>query len=128
MLSPGNTADEMRQKRAFYTTYGVEEYYLYDPNRNRLSGWRRNRGRLQPITPMSGWTSPRLGVQFQLSRDELRLFRPDGRPFLTFVELQQQFVELQQQSDQAVQRAEQAEQRAEHLAARLRELGFDPEA
>ena len=38
ILSPGNTKREMTEKREFYETHGVEEYYLYDPDRLRLSG------------------------------------------------------------------------------------------
>ena len=34
ILSPGNTLGEMDRKKAFYDRYGVEEYYLYDPDRN----------------------------------------------------------------------------------------------
>lgn len=33
ILSPGNTPAEMTRKFALYQTYGVEEYYLYDPDR-----------------------------------------------------------------------------------------------
>src|SRR5262249_19432258 len=32
VLSPGNTAKEMADKLAFYDEYGVEEYYVYDPD------------------------------------------------------------------------------------------------
>lgn len=31
VLSPGNTLAEMAHKLQFYARYGVEEYYLYDP-------------------------------------------------------------------------------------------------
>jgi Uma2 family endonuclease len=31
VLSPSNSVKEMNDKRAFYDTYGVEEYYVYDP-------------------------------------------------------------------------------------------------
>ncbi|MGQ9529721.1 MAG: Uma2 family endonuclease, partial [Chloroflexus sp.] len=50
-----------------------------------------------------------------------QLYWPDGRPFLSFVE-------LQAQAEQERQRAEQERQRAERLAARLRALGVDPES
>ena len=39
VLSPGNTRQEMADKLAFYDRYGVEEYYLYDPDHGRLQGW-----------------------------------------------------------------------------------------
>ena len=45
VLSPGNDEAELGRKFAFYDTYGVEEYYLYDPDANRVEGWQRQRGR-----------------------------------------------------------------------------------
>jgi Uma2 family endonuclease len=34
ILSPGNTVKEMNKKLEFYNRYGVEEYYIYDPDNN----------------------------------------------------------------------------------------------
>lgn len=91
VLSPGNRKQEMDDKFAFYQRYGVEEYYLYDPHRGRLRGWLRDeQGHLQPITPISGWRSPRLGIRFEMDGNELQLFYPNGERFLTFLELNQQ--------------------------------------
>src|SRR5207302_903312 len=36
ILSPSNDAIEMDDKREFYEEHGVEEYYLYNPDTNRL--------------------------------------------------------------------------------------------
>ncbi|NJL05004.1 MAG: Uma2 family endonuclease, partial [Chloroflexaceae bacterium] len=41
ILSPGNRAGEMTNKYLFYTRFGVEEYYLYDPEEHTLDGWQR---------------------------------------------------------------------------------------
>lgn len=41
ILSPGNTLKEMLKKQQFYDRYGVEEYYIYDPERNELNGLQR---------------------------------------------------------------------------------------
>ncbi|MCB1921023.1 MAG: Uma2 family endonuclease [Candidatus Competibacteraceae bacterium] len=87
VLSPGNTPAEMRRKLAFYERYGVEEYYEYDPDRGTLKGWLRRKEGLEPIMPMEGWLSPRLGIRFSLEGSDLMLYRPDGRRFETFVEL-----------------------------------------
>ena len=38
ILSPSNNALEMERKLEFYDTYGVQEYYLYDP-RELSTGW-----------------------------------------------------------------------------------------
>jgi Uma2 family endonuclease len=62
---------KMDKKVAFYNRYGVEEYYLYDPDKKELSGWQRIEGLLEVIEPMSGWVSPRLGVRFELTEQGL---------------------------------------------------------
>jgi len=36
--SPGKTQTELNKKQVFYDRYGVEEYYLYDPDDDDLSG------------------------------------------------------------------------------------------
>lgn len=120
VLSPGNRAAEMAHKLAFYDTYGVEEYYLYDPEEGSLTGWQCDAGHLHVIEHMSGWVSPRLGIRFELVGTDLQLIRPDGERFLSYLELEQQ---------RTHERAERrkAEQRADALAAKLRELGIDPD-
>lgn len=135
ILSPINTPREMDRKLLFYHNYGVEEYYLYDPDRNRLSGWCRSEdGLLDRIESMSGWVSPRLGIRFEMS-EELELYRPDGADFFSFSEVNQMLDQERQRAEQAEQRAEQAERRAEQehqrsqqMAERLRSLGIDPDA
>ena len=129
VLSPGNTLTEMLEKLEFYDTYGVEEYYIYDPDTNDLAGTQRRDERLHPISEMDGWVSPRLGIRFDLAGENaLQIFRPDGQRFLSFSELEQRATQAEQRATTAEQRATQAEQRAEQLAARLRALGVDPDA
>jgi Uma2 family endonuclease len=122
ILSPGNTVAEMIRKRWFYEQYGVEEYYVYDPDTNLLESWLRAGDHLLPIPEdeLSGWVSPRLGIRFELEGDDLVIYRPDGERFLTYVE-------LETQRAQAEASAEQEHQRAERLAAQLRALGIEPE-
>ncbi|GIV89935.1 MAG: hypothetical protein KatS3mg055_2453 [Chloroflexus sp.] len=141
VLSPNNTLTEMAAKLEFYDMYGVEEYYLYDPDTGDMSGWQRREGRLRVIPELDGWNSPRLGITFRRTPDGFRMYWPDGRPFLSFVELQaqaeqerqraeqerQRAEQEQQRAEQERQRAEQERQRAERLAARLRELGINPD-
>lgn len=121
ILSPGNTLTEMAKKLELYEVYGVEEYYLYDPDKNDLSIWLRLEGRLTVVEQTSSWVSPHLGVRFELTSDTMQIYRPDGRPFATYVE-------LDRQRETAEQRAETAEQRANELKAKLRALGIDPDA
>jgi Uma2 family endonuclease len=156
VLSPGNTPAEMARKLLFYQRYGVEEYYVFDPDRNTLTGYLRNgNGTLLQIPEMNGWVSPRLKIRFDTSGPELRIYRPDGQPFLTYPQMsrkRQEEAEARQlaeaarnlaeaarkQAEEAKKRAEeakreaeqarkQAEDHARRLAERLRALGVNPD-
>ena len=115
MLSPGNRFNELLRKFRFYEKYGVEEYYIYNPDNGDLLGWRRGDGGLEEITEMNGHVSQRLGIRFEPGEgpNNLRIIGPDGQRFLTHQELMEQ--------------VEAERQRAERLAARLRELGIEPD-
>ncbi len=142
VLSPGNTRVEMRDKWAFYNEHGVEEYYVYDPDHNRLEGWLRRGQDLERVAGMGGWVSPRLRIRFAPGAQELQLYRPNGKPFLHFeeVEHQRDIAELErdqahQQREREQRKREQAEllleqerQRAERMEAKLREMGIDPQS
>lgn len=71
---------------------------------------------------MNEFVSPRLGIRFEpgLGAENLNIFSPDGSPLLSFAE----WVEKAKADEQ---RAAVAVDRANRLAARLRELGVDPE-
>ncbi|PIG93853.1 Uma2 family endonuclease [Gloeocapsopsis sp. IPPAS B-1203] len=118
--SPGNTQTEMDKKLVFYDRHGVEEYYLYDPDKGDLSGWLRRENRLDVIEPILGWVSPRLGIRFEMADTDLVLYRPDGERFATYVE-------LATSREQVMQQLEQEKARSQQLAAKLRELGINPE-
>ena len=113
VLSPGNRPGEMRQKLEFYDQYGVEEYYLYDPDANELRGWTREGGGLRELEETRGWLSPRLGIRFDWSEDGLALVRPDGRVFETFEELDRRAEAERRRADGERRRAEAERQRAE---------------
>ncbi len=139
ILSPGNRPGEMIAKFQFYDRYGVEEYYLYDPDKIDLTGWERQNGALQEIPNIQGWVSPRLGVRYQVNT-ELEIFLPSGQPFLTFQEiaakaklaeenanLARQRAELEQQrADSESLRAEESDRKVQLLTAKLVEMGIDP--
>jgi Uma2 family endonuclease len=150
ILSPGNRLHEMAKKQKFYERYGVEEYYIFDPDRFDFNGWIRNQaGSLDLIEHPENFTSPRLGIRFELQDEQFTIYRPDGDRFLTPTELskfaeqqrqeaqkqrqeaEQQRQEAEQQRQEAQQqrqRAESAEARLRELEARLRELEGDGEA
>jgi Uma2 family endonuclease len=81
ILSPGNTAEEMDQKLDFYDEYGVEEYYIYNPDTNRLSAFVRRGEVFRRVRPVHGFISPRLSIRFDLSGPEMIVTRPNGQPF-----------------------------------------------
>ena len=131
--SPGNRLTPMMQKFQFYERYGVEEYYLYDPEKLELIGWQRVEGKLEQIEQMDGWVSPRLGVRFQLSETGLEMFGPSGEPFVSFVELDRLRQQAEARAEQAEMLLEQSEMlleqersRSQALESRLREMGIDP--
>ncbi|WAS05093.1 Uma2 family endonuclease [Gloeomargaritales cyanobacterium VI4D9] len=148
ILSPGNRLAEMAKKLEFYEQYGVEEYYIYDPQLNELNGYQRVGNRLRVIEEINGWVSPRLGIRFELNPDELLVYYPNGKQFKTTVELAQELEQTQQEliqkeqvleqtqeqlnqerrrANQEMERAEQERQRAERLAAYLRSQGVNPD-
>jgi Uma2 family endonuclease len=135
ILSPGNTRAEMNRKLLFYDRFDVEEYYLYDPDQNELSGWLRTESFLDVIDTIDGWISPRLKIRFDLSSSQLQIFYPDGTQFLTYTEIAQRAEQAEQRAEAAEQRAEQERQRAEQaearaaiLAERLRAMGIEPDS
>jgi Uma2 family endonuclease len=147
VLSPNNRVPEMERKLEFYDRYGVEEYYIYDPDDIEIIGRKRIGGDLKRIPSMDNWTSPILQIRFDMSRPELKLFGPDGSPFLTYQEIAEENDRLvrengeaQRQRELAERQCEQAErqrddlareretehQRFERMAAQLRAMGIEP--
>lgn len=134
ILSPSNRYAAMIEKFRFYEEYGVQEYYLYDPDTGVLNGWVRQGDRLTPVEQMEGWVSPLLGIRFTLEDGALVVYCPDGERFVPYVELHRRLEQARNEAEQARREAEQAQReaeqerlRAEKLAQRLRELGINPE-
>jgi len=120
ILSPGNRLKEMTKKLQFYDRYGVEEYYIYDPDRNDLHGLHRQDNRLNVIEDFQAWTSPRLQIRFAISDDSLEIYHSNGQKFLSTLE-------LKQRGDRESERADQEYERAERLLAQLKALGIQPD-
>ena len=134
ILSPGNRAGKMADKLLFYQRYGVEEYYIYDPDDIELVGLQRSGDWLEKIDQMNGWVSPLLGIRFELKEDTLEIYRPDGQKFLTPVELDQLREAERQRAENAIAQLEQErklreqeQQRYQALIEKLRQQGIDPE-
>jgi hypothetical protein len=147
VLSPGNTAVEMEEKLEFYNRYGVEEYYIYDPQPSHpsFSGYIRRGQKLKEINNPDGWKSPRLGVVFDMSPGELRVVRPDGETFATYEEIEDEAAlnrklandernransereranSERERADIERERAESERERANRLTAKLKALGI----
>ncbi|MGJ0607872.1 Uma2 family endonuclease [Cylindrospermopsis raciborskii] len=113
ILSPGNTQDEMDKKKLFYLKHGVEEYYVYDPDRISLEVSIRENNSFKEIKDFSVWTSPRLDVRFDMTGDELVIYYPDGGRFLSPVELSNYAEQETQRAERERLLKEQETQRAE---------------
>lgn len=135
ILSPGNTAEELVDKHLFYQQFGVEEYYIYNPHNHHLEISVCSSNGLVDVPQVNGFVSPRLKVRFEASgREPMRLIRPDGEPFRTYLELVAQNQAVQEQAAEDRRKAAEEHRKAaeahavkERLAAKLRELGIDPD-
>jgi Uma2 family endonuclease len=113
ILSPSNAPKEMLEKMGFYQRYGVDEYYHYDPDENDLKAWFRSDNKLKPVANTQNFISPRLGIRFEISAETLVIYAPDNLPFETLT--------------QERRRVNEERQRANRLAAKLREMGINPD-
>ena len=136
VLSSASRFGEMLRKFRFYRHYGVEEYYLYNPDEGFLEGYGRVKRRLKAIRRMSGFVSPRLGIRFEPGDgpNNLVILRPDGQRFLTYVEQVARssgsptpICRCRAPARPIASTPEAERQRAARLAARLRELGIEPD-
>jgi hypothetical protein len=142
VLSPVKTPQEIVDKFEFYDRYGVEEYYVIDPDRHRVEGYLRGPGSLRPAGDMDGFVSPRLGIRFDLSSGVVRVYHPDGEVFRTHAEMaaelrshqqgiaycRRQIEEARQRTERALKEFQESRQRAERLTGMLRARGVDPGA
>ena len=117
VLSPSNRLAEMQKKQEFYERYGVEEYYVLQPDGEMaLEGWRRSGAELQPIPTgdMLDFVSPRLGVHFVTRDGVVEVYGPDGKLWDTPLGM---IVEAHNLVDRAEDRAEEAEEKADRFEA-----------
>jgi Uma2 family endonuclease len=108
--------DRGEKKEIYQSLWRVPEYFWFDPVTLEFQGFQLIQGHYQAIepTPQGLLWSQELGFYLGIHDRQLRLFTPNGG-----------LVPLPEEA--AEQRAYQAEQRAELLAAKLRELGIDPD-
>ncbi len=111
-------------KKGTYAFLGVREYYQYDPTGDylhpQLQGFRLESGNYFPIptTIREDGTeilaSVVLGLELHVESRALRFYHPNtGKKLLTY--------------EEEVIARQKAEERSQRLAAKLRELGMDPD-
>ena len=149
-LSPGNRPDEMERKFKFYEQYGVEEYYIYDPDDGTFEAWLR-RGtpagqgqgclRVREPSPADSIRAGRRAGQLEDLRPRRQAcFRLSPRSSNSGTRLPQrrQRARRNRRSSAACrdrtpacrgrsERPSAERQRADRLAAKLRDLGIDPD-
>ncbi|NET48128.1 MAG: Uma2 family endonuclease [Merismopedia sp. SIO2A8] len=116
ILSSSNSAKEMVAKQEFYETYGVLELYVYNPESYEFWGLVRHSPDQEMISvfPLKlPWVSPLLGIRFELFEDGLSVFHPNG--------------ELFKAPGEFIEERDQIQEERDRLAAKLRELGIDPD-
>lgn len=137
-----------------YARLGIREYFVLDILRNRIIGYRLegDAKAYAAVVPQSGrWASEVLGLDLVLEGGRIRFFIGSA-PLLEADELigrlskrvdelvakeeelgralesERQRAQAEQERAQAErERADRAEQRADRMAARMRELGIDPD-
>jgi len=150
----GNRTKDLEENVTRYAKLGIPEYFVYEPLRSRLLGYRlvRERSDYQPIVPQEGrWSSSVLGLDLAMEGGRIRFFHgsaplPEAEELIVRLgamieeivtreeEIARQLEaerqradEAASRADEAASRADEAASRAERLAARLRELGVDPD-
>jgi Uma2 family endonuclease len=138
--------DRGKKKEIYEKIFRTPEYFLFDPAKGTLEGYRLVRGRYVRIAPDAHGRLPseRLGLSFglhehpELGRQMARLFTPDGGlvPIPHEAALEATVNEARQaaraeqeaaRAEQEAARATRVEQERARLAAKLRELGVDPD-
>jgi hypothetical protein len=133
-VTSDNWREDYIRKRAEYALIDIPEYLIVDPNKERIwvlshpegeEGYQREeftRGQELKFVQFPGLV---LSVDTILSpplvEDLIREEQSQRR------QLEQQVDEERQRADEERQRADEERQRAERLAARLREMGVNPD-
>jgi Uma2 family endonuclease len=116
ILSPSNTATENLKKQFFYREHGVLEVFFYDPESFDFYGLIRRSPEQEPwlLSPIQfPWTSPTLGIRFEMTETGLAIFYPNGEIF--------------KDPEAVFAERDRAHAERDRAFAKLRELGVDPE-
>jgi Uma2 family endonuclease len=134
ILSKSTAKKDRGEKKTIYEQiFKTHEYFLFDPEKHIVEGFRLVNGRYRPIVPDTHgrFSSERLDLSFGMHGENLRFFAPDG----TLVPLPDEAAtEAMMETQLASTRAQSAEKenlrltkKNDRLAAKLRALGIDPD-
>lgn len=131
----GRRAKDFQYNVERFAQLRIPEYFAYDPERGHLLGWRLDSeldAGYRPIIPQEGrWASEVLGLDLALGDRRLSFFHGsaellDGpslvRRLSTMVD------DAVRRAEDEARRAQDEARRASRLAARLRQLGVDPDS
>ncbi|AFY45509.1 protein of unknown function DUF820 [Nostoc sp. PCC 7107] len=141
LMSPSTArVDKVTKKEIYQQTFRTPDYFVYDPfDPNSLQGWHLDANQnYQPLTAnehgwlwcqrLSLWLGTWDGTVDRETAIWLRFYDADGNLIPLPEEAAQAKAEAAQAQAEAAQaQAEAAQAQAERLAARLRELGEDPD-
>ncbi len=119
LSSSTSNTDRGLKKELYQTRFRTPEYFWFSPITFEFAGFRLIAGKYEAIEPDNQgrlWSEV-LGLFLGIKDEKLRLFFEDEALVLTPEEI----------AKQQQQRANQEQQRADRLAARLKELGIDPD-
>ncbi|HEX4948653.1 MAG TPA: Uma2 family endonuclease [Blastocatellia bacterium] len=110
--------EDFGAKKELYAWLGVREYFVFDPETNRRAPLRAFRLHgpelIEEVVTANRVVSQELGLELVNTGDTLRLYNPRSKEFLLT-------------PAESYARAAEEAARAARLAAKLRELGVDPD-
>jgi len=129
----GDRAKDLEENVTKYARLGIPEYFVYEPTRARLFGYRLVPGRAeyQPIVPQEGrWTSTTLGLDLAMEGQRIRFYHgsaalPEAEELI--VRLGAMIDDIVTREEETARQLEAERKRADRLAAQLRALGVDPD-
>jgi len=128
ILSKSTAKVDRTAKKALYQdTFRTPEYFWFDPNTLEFQGFCLVAGHYQALKPNDQghlW-SEQLGLFFGIHNQQLRYFDADGVLIPTPQEVARQEIAA---NNALLEQANSEKLRGDKLAAKLRELGIDPEA
>ncbi len=134
VLVSGDAKKDREDNVVRYARLKIPEYFIWEPVKNRLTGYRLVAGKpgvYEPIIPQQGrWASGVLGLELGSELGRLRFYSgtaplPDAQELIG--RLDEMVTSLTDRELQLAREVEEERQQKERLAQKLRELGVDPD-